>query len=105
MVNNNIGQILLTRRKEKGLTLIELGEKTGVHQSTIQRIETGSRNPTAEVLIKLAEPLGYDEIELLKMAGILEPDATDDRLAKLKASIKGEIETTMSKLAQQVDRL
>ena len=66
-----IGQLLKLRRLALGLTLQELGEKSGVHFSTISRLEKGERQATADFLIKLAHPLGYTKYELLATAGFL----------------------------------
>jgi len=105
MRDYNLGVKLRERRKEKGLKLIELSELTGVATSYLGRIEGGKRFPSAHVLQKIAGTLGYGEAELLKLAGYLSPDRTDERLAKMKEAIKGEIKTAMSILAEKVDTL
>lgn len=105
MKENNFGEQLKARRKEKGLTLAKLSELTGVHTTHLGRIERGERFPSASVLQKMAAPLGYDERQLLKLAGYLSPDETDDRIDKFKLSLKGEIKTAMSTLMDKVDTL
>jgi len=105
MAENDLGEKLKARRKEKGLTLVELEALAGVNASHLGRIETGKRFPSAHVLLKLTEPLGYGEAELLKLAGYLSPDKTDERLAKMKEAMKGEIKTAMSNLLEKVDTL
>jgi len=105
MRKNNFGERLKARRKEKGLTLTGLEALSGVDTSYLGRIERGERFPSAHILRKLSEPLGIDERELLKMAGYLSPDKTDDRLAKMKELMKGEIKTAMSILLEKVDTL
>ena len=60
---------------------------------------------SADILRKLAEPLGFTEIELLKMAGYLSPDQVDDRITRFKKSIKAEIEVEMGNLKDKVDTL
>ena len=47
-----------TLRKAKGLTLVEISEKTGVAQATLSRIETGIMIGTVECHEKVAEALG-----------------------------------------------
>lgn len=42
-------------RKEKGLTMKELGEIIGVAESTISQYETEKREPDFETLLKLSE--------------------------------------------------
>jgi len=105
MRENNFGERLKARRQEKGLTLAELHALSGVDISYLGRIERGKRCPSAYILRKLAEPLGFTEVELLKIAGYLSPDRTDDRISKFKDSMKGEISQAMSNLLEKVDTL
>lgn len=57
-------------RKEKGLTQVELAEKLGVQQSTISHIENELRDPSVDLLFKLAEVLEVTVEELVgKKAG------------------------------------
>ena len=72
-----IGQLLKLRRLALGLTLKELGEKSGVHFSTISRLEKGERQATADFLINLAHPLGYSGYEILVIAGFLSDKEVD----------------------------
>ncbi|GAI19913.1 unnamed protein product, partial [marine sediment metagenome] len=83
-MNNNLGVILRARRKDKGLTLTQLSSLSGLHHSHIARLERGERFPTERTLKKLAEPLGFSELELCKLAGFIPRDAADDRLDRFK---------------------
>lgn len=105
MNNNNLGLILKTRRNEKGLTLTQLAALSGVSPAHIGRIERGERFPTGHKLKKLAEPLGFSELELCKLAGFIPRDATDDRLDRFKRSVKKEIIETLINLGERIDRL
>ncbi len=60
----NLGQRIRTLRKAKGLTLVEISEKTGVAQATLSRIETGTMIGTVECHEKIAETLGIGLAEL-----------------------------------------
>ncbi len=51
-------------RKQKGLTLVEIAEKTGVAQATLSRIETGVMIGTIESHAKIAEVIGVGLSEL-----------------------------------------
>ena len=82
-MSNNLGVILKARRKEKGLTLTQLSSESGLHTAHIGRIEKGERFPTGRTLMKLAEPLGFSEFELCKLAGFISQDAVD-RVDKVK---------------------
>lgn len=105
MRNENLGPTLRCRRKDRGLTLAELSELSGVDTAYLGRIETGKRFPSATILQKLSTPLGYSEAELLKLAGYLSPDRIDVRVTKIKEALKGEIKTAMSNLLEKVDTL
>lgn len=71
MDHNNLGVTLKARRKERGLTLVAVSKRSGVHLSGIARIERGERFPTGRTLKRLAKPLGFTEVELFKLAGLL----------------------------------
>ena len=45
-------------RQRRGLSLRELGERSGVSYVTIQRVEAGKTSPTVQLLEKLANALG-----------------------------------------------
>jgi len=105
MRNYNLGVKLRERRKQEGLTLTELSELTEVSTPYLGRIESGKRFPSAFILRKLAKPLGYGEAEILKLAGYLSYDRTDDRIARFKESMKGEIKVAMANLMEKVNTL
>lgn len=56
-IHENIALRLRAIRKEKGLTLEELAEISGVSRSMLGEIERGGTNPTILVLWKIAEGL------------------------------------------------
>lgn len=45
-------------RKEKGLTQKQLSKLTGISQADISRIENGTRNPSLEMIKRLATGMG-----------------------------------------------
>jgi DNA-binding XRE family transcriptional regulator len=50
---------LKAAREEKGLSLSELTELTGMDRSALSKLETGQRpNPTIETLVRYAEAVG-----------------------------------------------
>ena len=105
MDNNNLGVILRARRREKGLTLVDLSKLSGLHTAHLARLERGERFPTGRTLMRLAEPLGFSELELCKLAGFIPRDAADDRLDRFKKSVKKEIIETLVNLGERIDRL
>jgi len=61
------------QRLMAGLTLQKLSLMSGVSPSHLGRIERGKRFPSAHVLRKIAQPLGFEEDELFALAGYLSP--------------------------------
>lgn len=49
-----VGPRLRTLRQQRGATLTELSESTGISISTLSRLESGQRRPTLELLLPLA---------------------------------------------------
>lgn len=62
-----IGKTLLNKRVEKGLSIKELSQKSGLSAVTIINYEKGRYKPTALSLNKLATVLGCDFEELYKL--------------------------------------
>ena len=54
----NIIQAMIDARKEQNLTQKELSERTGITQADISRIENGTRNPSINMVQRLADGLG-----------------------------------------------
>ncbi|MBA7617506.1 hypothetical protein ES703_24821 [subsurface metagenome] len=85
----NLGKLIKTERVMKGMTLLELSGASGVSLSHLGRIERGGRFPSALVLRKIAKPLGFEEVELITLAGYLSPQpsvgegAIEDRVGRL----------------------
>lgn len=67
----NLGEILKQRRLMVTLTLHKLSEISGISPSHLGRIERGERFPSASVLQRIAQPLGFEEGELFSLAGYL----------------------------------
>lgn len=54
-----IGAELQTLRVQRGLTVRELGETSGLAFTTISKIENGRYNVSVDILGKVADALGY----------------------------------------------
>ena len=54
----DIIRAIVQLRKEQHLTQEELAERTGINQGDISRLERGTRNPSLNMLKKLADGLG-----------------------------------------------
>lgn len=53
-VLDGVGPRLRALRRQRGTTLAELAETTGISVSTLSRLESGGRRPTLELLLPLA---------------------------------------------------
>lgn len=54
----DIIQAMIDARKQQHLTQKELSERTGITQADISRIENGTRNPSLEMIKRLAKGMG-----------------------------------------------
>lgn len=63
-LSRNLAQNLITLRKKRGLTQARLAELSGATRASIALIESGTSNPTMEVLIKLSRALQVSIDEL-----------------------------------------
>ena len=58
---------LYEKRMEKGMTIRQLEELSGIGKATINRIENGLANPTVEVICRLAVALECSPYDLFYM--------------------------------------
>lgn len=56
----DIIQAMIDARKSQNLTQKELSERTGITQADISRIENGTRNPSLEMIKRLARGMGME---------------------------------------------
>lgn len=47
-------------RRDRGLSQEELGARARVHQTYLSQVESAKRNPSIDVIERLAEALGVD---------------------------------------------
>jgi transcriptional regulator with XRE-family HTH domain len=71
-------------RERRGLTIIEVANKTGISKSTLSRLETGQRRPTLELLLPLA---GVYRVALDELVGA--PDFGDPRVRLKPRQVNG----------------
>ena len=63
----DIIQAMIDARKSQNLTQKDLSDRTGITQADISRIEKGTRNPSLEMLKRLALGLGMQlKVEFIK---------------------------------------
>jgi predicted transcriptional regulator len=62
---------LVAARKEQNMTQSDLAKVTGINQADISKLENGNRNPSLNMLKKLAEGLGMQlRIEFVPMTKV-----------------------------------
>jgi transcriptional regulator with XRE-family HTH domain len=87
--SSGFGERLKSIRGEKGLTLKELGELSGIYPNTIAKFERGEHEPGWPVVIALAKALGisceaFSSTEDVKAEPTSEPEG-----GKVAAKKKG----------------
>ncbi|MDI1289048.1 MAG: XRE family transcriptional regulator [bacterium] len=68
-----VGPRLRRLRTQRGVTLTELAEQTGISKSTLSRLETGLRNPSLELLLPLAQSYGVPLDDLVGAPEVGDP--------------------------------
>ena len=56
----NTGEIVRTARENRGLTVMELANKTGLCFTTIYSIEKGKVSPRMDTMLQIMNTLDYD---------------------------------------------
>jgi len=69
VATEKLGARVRELRRERGLTLQGLAEKSGVSRAMISKLERGEKNPTLVIAARLAEGL---EVTLSQLAGMEE---------------------------------
>jgi transcriptional regulator with XRE-family HTH domain len=70
-----VGSRLKAVRQQRGVTLAQLSEETGISVSTLSRLEAGQRKPTLELLLPLAR---VHRVQLDELVGA--PQTGDPRI-------------------------
>lgn len=87
--DNQLGTLLKARREQLGLSTRALGKKAGVNDSTVVRLEQGSRtNPRPAILAKLSQALGLSLADLYSIVGYAVPQDLPDLPAYLRIKYK-----------------
>jgi transcriptional regulator with XRE-family HTH domain len=73
--DGNLGESLKRIRKERGMTLIEAGEKSGMPMSTISKIENNKMSLSYDKLLRICKALDIDISELFSGAPAAEKSA------------------------------
>lgn len=99
-------KMLRQLRKEKGLSMKELGAVIGVAESTISQYETGKREPDFETLLKLREYFDVSVDFLLRGESLEKKPASSGELTKKdQKDIAEKLEATLAQLEASQDGL
>lgn len=80
--NPSFGKYLKQLREQKEVSINQLAEAAGISNSQISRIENGLRGvPKPATIRKLADALSVPYAEMMKQAGYLEHDASEEAAA------------------------
>lgn len=82
-VLDGVGPRMKSLRQDRGATLAQLSETTGISVSTLSRLESGQRKPTLELLLQLARA---HQVPLDELVGT---PVTEDPRVRLKAIKRG----------------
>ena len=82
--DHNPGLFLREFRTEKGLTLAEVSERTGIPVSTLSKVETGKMSLSYEKLVRLSHGLDIDIARLF--AAPVSPSVAAQRPATCRPS-------------------
>ena len=64
-IQKRLGKNVARLRKERGLSQEAFADHAGIHRTYVSDVERGARNPTIEVVAKIAKALGVKPGELL----------------------------------------
>jgi transcriptional regulator with XRE-family HTH domain len=81
---DQVGSRLKQIRIQRGITLVDLSERTGISKSTLSRLENGQRRPALELLLPLAQAY---RVPLDDLVGA--PDVGDPRVRLKPRRVKG----------------
>ena len=68
-MSGELGSELRRIREERGLTVEELAERSGISATTIRAVERGSREARGDTVAKLGRPLGLTFDDVWRLQG------------------------------------
>ena len=80
-----VGARLRALRTERGTTLAQLAEATGISVSTLSRLESGGRKPTLELLLPLAR------VHQVSLDELVDAPPTGDPRVRMRPFVRGEL--------------
>lgn len=105
MSNKSFGEILRELRKEKKISLRNLGIKSGISHAYLSQLENNKRGtPKPETLKKIAEGLKIPYSELMEAAGYITESRLDEKgLPKLTGKDERDIAKQLENILNNMD--
>jgi transcriptional regulator with XRE-family HTH domain len=75
IICSEVVKLLRKERESRNLSCYAVAQRSGVSQSMLSLVERGLRNPTLELLLKIADGIGIDLAVVLKRAQISQSKA------------------------------
>lgn len=101
-----LGQYLRNRRRELGLTTLEVATRSGINRAQVVRIENGtSASPNADSLKGLARALDLDLADVWAAAGYQEASQLPAPMLYLRAKYRDLPESALQTLSKEVARV
>lgn len=74
--------LLLKQEKNKKITQAEISKKSGLTQSVVSRVESGTHSPTMQTLIKYLHAIGYTlkVVPANKKTNVLKSNKIDNKV-------------------------
>jgi transcriptional regulator with XRE-family HTH domain len=88
MISGSLAERLRVLRAQRGMTLVEAAEQTGVGRDTLSDLERGRRRPVTPTLAKIAQGYGVPVQELLEEPAPLAEASQDLQWQKVWTSVR-----------------
>src|ERR1700704_4074258 len=92
--NQQLGEYIRHHRNVLDMSLRELEAATGIERGALSRIENGSRQPSPELMQRIAEALRVDYEDLYAVSGISLPEKLPELDAYLRTRYRDELTAT-----------
>ena len=99
---NTVGERINARRLERGWTQEQLAEKAGISKGFLSDLETGTRNVSAEYLLKIAQALNVT-LDFLTKGDSSKPDKTEVQIPARLSDIAKQKNLTFAQTLMLLD--
>lgn len=103
-----LGTLIKTKRKQLGLTLASASTLLSISASYLSLIEGGKKSPSLRVLRQVSSIFSVPEIELFRLAGVINDDGGNEKgdpLERLGKLLRGSLESALATVNEQIELL